>query len=207
MRALLAGLFVYVGLLCVVLVFAKSGIFVSAARPWMLGIGAVLVLFLLMGIALVLFNKPHTNALGLKSPQTYLLDLEKQGLLADSAFRARRAFEVEETEDEGLHYFLELDDGRVLYLNGQYLYDYAPITDDPELNQARQFPCTEFTVRRHKTTGYVVDVQCEGTVLEPETLTPRFTREDWKKHRVPEDGEILNVEYDSLKALRASASA
>ena len=36
------------------------------------------------------------------------------------------------------------------FLSGQYLYDYEPISDDPDANEARSFPCTEFTVRRHR---------------------------------------------------------
>ena len=62
-----------------------------------------------------------------------------------------RAFGVKEFEDEGLHYFLELTDGRVLVLSGQYLYDYEAISDDSETNRPRAFPCSEFTLRRHKT--------------------------------------------------------
>ena len=44
---------------------------------------------------------------------------------------------MEELEDEGVSYFLELDDGAVLFLSGQYL-------DEDE----SPFPCTEFIVRR-----------------------------------------------------------
>ena len=73
-------------------------------------------------------------------------------LIVDTPFQATRAFGVEDYGDEGSHYFLELADGSgILALCGQYLYAYEPITDDPELNQPRRFPCTSFTVRRHRT--------------------------------------------------------
>jgi hypothetical protein len=54
---------------------------------------------------------------------------------------------------------------------GSYLYDYEQITDDPELNQPRTFPCSRFTVRRHKTAGYVVDIACAGDSLIPHSST------------------------------------
>lgn len=72
------------------------------------------------------------------------------------AYRVKRAFQVEEFEDEGSHYYIELDDRRVLFLSGQYLYDYD--SEDPP----RAFPCTEFVVRRHRTKGYVVDISLSG---------------------------------------------
>jgi hypothetical protein len=107
--------------------------------------------------------------------------------------RATRAFGVEEFEDEGLHYFLELADGRVLFVSGQYLYDYEPSSDDPETTQARSFPCTEFTVQRHKKEGYVVEILRGGTVLEPEVMAPPFGEKAWRPNRVPEDGQVIPV--------------
>ena len=107
---------------------------------------------------------------------------------------------MQELEDEGLHYFLELDDGRVLLMSGQYLYDYEPITDDPEQNQPRLFPCTQFTVRRHRTKRYVIDLLCGGTVLAPEVMAPPFRTETWQMDRFPEDGEMFGSgSYDGLK--------
>ena len=88
---------------------------------------------------------------------------------------------MEEFEDEGLHYFIELVDGRVLFLSGQYLYDYEPISDDPESNQPRSFPCTEFTVRRHKNDGCVVDLLRAGTVH----------RRSWRQRSGSRSGERM----------------
>jgi hypothetical protein len=132
-------------------------------------------------------------------------ELDRQGLLVRQAFRAMRAFGVEEVEDEGLHYFVELVDGSVLFLSGQYLYEFEPVSDDPGFNQARRFPCTEFEVLRHKGAGYVIDINCSGTVLEPELNAPAFTREDWKRG-IPDDGGIVEGRsYDVIKRERVAA--
>ena len=86
--------------------------------------------------------------------------LEAAGLIESTDYRATRAFEVKEFEDEGPHYFLELDDGRVLYLSGQYLYEYEPRTGKSP--KPRQFPCTDFIVRRHRIELYGIEVICRG---------------------------------------------
>jgi len=135
-----------------------------------------------------------------QSVEERVAEMEREGLLISESFEAKRAFQVEEFEDEGAHYFIELADQSVLYLNGQYLYDYDPIIDDPEFNQARAFPCSQFTVRRHKKGGHVVSMTCGGVVLPPECVTPPFNRKDLKRGLVPEDGQILrDKSYEDLK--------
>jgi hypothetical protein len=119
-----------------------------------------------------------------------------------------RAFGVEDYEDEGICYFLELTDGSgVLVLIGQYLYAYEPIEDDPEMNQPRLFPCTAFTVRRHRTDGYVVDLVCGGDVLEPETMASGDVKAAWLRDGFdPEDGVVLTgVTFDELMRTRAGS--
>ena len=53
-------------------------------------------------------------------PPKYLTieESEGQGLLLTEEYQATRAFQLDEWEDEGSHYFVELRDGSVLYLNG-----------------------------------------------------------------------------------------
>jgi hypothetical protein len=153
---------------------------------------------LIMGVALiaaavaatVLFNAPGANAFGLRSAEAVLAELERRGLLMTEHYHASRAFSVEEYEDEGSHYFVELTDGRVLYLTGQYLLDYEPI-DDSEEAAIRRFPCESFMVRWHRTEGYTVDLVCEGAVFEPEVVLPSFSRRAYREGFVPEDRAII----------------
>lgn len=203
MRAILAGLFTFGGLLvCVSLVFHyfPNGF----GPPWIMGIFFALVLFVLGGTSMFLFNKQgYRSSLSSKSFEEQIAELERQGLLVSEEFQATRAFQVEEFEDEGSHYFIELADGTVLYLNGQYLYDYEQITDDPELNQPRRFPCSRFTLRRHRTAGYVVELTCTGDVLQPECEAPPFDQHDVKRGLIPEDGQITrDRSYEQLKRER-----
>lgn len=113
--------------------------------------------------------------------------LQKRNLLVSTSFSADRAFRVHEFEEKGPHYFLELEDGTVLHLSGEYLNDYEPNNGFP-----RHFPCTRFTVRRHAELGHVVDILCGGLVIEPELEAPPYTARDYACGFVPRDGEILS---------------
>jgi hypothetical protein len=129
-----------------------------------------------------------------------LTDYDKSGLLVTEEFSARRAFEVEEFEDEGRHFFLELEDRRVLFLCGQYLYDHEEITDDPELNRPATFPCTRFQVRRHKAKRSVYSLECLGTYLKPDAVLPHYSKAYQKAVGYPTDGDIFTIPYDALFA-------
>jgi hypothetical protein len=194
MKLLGAGLFVVGGMFGLVVLLDTVNV-LTWLPVWAVGGFMGLALLGLGVVALGLFGQkpPDTPEI---TPEEHRRQLEAQGLVEPTDFRATRSFGVEEFEDEGLHYYLELKDGSVLFLSGQYLYDYEP---DPKLNRPRSFPCTEFTVRRHKRDGYAVGIDCRGEVLEPELMAPPFRTMDWE-HQVPRDGEILtDPSYDTLK--------
>lgn len=204
MRLLLAGLFVFLGLM--VGVMALSVLFPNGHPSWLMSIIMVLLLFGLVGGGLALFNTrgslPGIERSRLKTEEA-IKKLEAQNELDSETYRARRALQVKEFEDEGSHYFIELEDGGVLFLSGQYLYDYEPIAKSGQIVQSRRFPATQFTIRRHKTLRYVLDIVCEGVALEPEVLAPSFDVADFGSDRIPSDGRIINTEtYDELKAQR-----
>ena len=204
MRILFAAVFVFGSMLGVVGVLESH--FQDQPYPWWAKLLPASAMFLAMGVSLVIFNRsgfrPHLRR---KPLAEYIEELEGKGKLLRQRYEAVRSFSVGESEDEGSHYYVELTDGRVLYLNGQYLYDYEPISDDPEFNQERSFPCTEFEVLRHKDAGYVIQIQCSGSVLEPELIAAPFTRQDFRRG-IPEDGQIIEGKvYEHIKAERAAA--
>jgi hypothetical protein len=204
-RAVAAGLLVFAGIMAAVAAVGALGWMADGA--W-LPIVVILATATVVGAAaLRLFNPTGTFFLG-RSAEEALSELERRGLLADTRFEVTRAFGVKDYGDEGSHYFLELADGSgILALCGQYLYAYEPIDDDPELNQPRRFPCSTFTVRRHRTQRYVVDVICSGDVIEPEVMAPGSIVRSWIRDGFsPEDGEILTgVSFDDLKRTRATS--
>ena len=136
-----------------------------------------------------------------------IAELEAQGLVETHDYRVIRAFGVEEWGDEGWHYFLELESKFVLYLRWPEFYNYNPIEDDPELNQPRLFPCSEFTLRKHKTKGYLIDIICKGDVIEPEVIIPITHRADFLSLiDLDEHLIIRDHSYDQIKAERLARS-
>jgi hypothetical protein len=190
MRVVLAGLFVVFTLSIAV---ALVAVFVPQLeqQPLVLGLSlAALMLILCVGAGYI-FNRPEDRFIEFRTAESFMQELAAKGLLVSSEFRATRALRIAEFDDEGSHYFIELENGSVLYLNGQYLYDYEPIDDDPEVNQPRNFPCTEFTVHRHKVEGYVVEIVCRGRVLDPEITAPAFEKVDKRRGALFGDGQVL----------------
>jgi hypothetical protein len=124
MRLIGAGLFVCADMLLLVVLLGNQ-----KAPSWLVGSGIAIVMLSLMVVALWLFNPKWSDPFGRRTAEEHRRALEELGLLESTTFRATRAFGVEEVEDEGLHFFLELTDGRVLFLSGQYLYDYEPNPD------------------------------------------------------------------------------
>ena len=199
MRVVGAGLFVFGSVLLLVGFLGSQKVF-DRAPSWLVGSGVALFMLTLVILSLWLFNARGSDPFGRKTAEEHIRELEQLNLLESTAFRARRAFGVEEFEDEGLHYFLELEDRSVLFLSGQYLYDYEPISDDPDVNQPRSFPCTEFTVRRHKKERYVAELLCRGSVLQPEAMVPPFGKKVWQAGGILEDGRVITTAtYDDLK--------
>jgi len=165
--------------------------------PWLTGVVLAAFLILFAVLMLVVLNLGRRKP----PPGPTLAPLEAQGLVVSTDFRATRAFEVEEFEDEGRHYFMELADGTVLYLNGQYLYDYGIDPDSREEKDSTGFPNTEFTVRRHSAEDYVLDIICKGKPLKPEATAPPFGGKGSKVVDIRTDGDIIRDRtYDLIKA-------
>lgn len=197
----------FVGLLIGLSVYAGSRLLpVSWQMPWLMGVIACAAMVLGVELATVILSPGSTTPFGLLGVKKNDFDpavLKAQGLLVSTTYRARRAFEVSEREDEGYGYFIELEDGRVLFLQGQYLYDYGPVEDDeePESNRDRLFPCTEFILHRHKKHDYLIELECKGTVLEPECVVPPLSNNHRKQGLNPDDEDIIaDRSYDEIKA-------
>lgn len=192
------------GLVGFAVFFAGMYLLYTVAPNVSAAVAAVVVLGALSTGVLAGRRVAHLGAwrpLGASSRVPSIAELEAAGMVTAEEFRATRALGVAQTEDEGPTYLLELDDRRILCLAGQYLFEYEPITDDSELNQSRRFPCSEFTVRRHATKGFVLDIDCRGGAFEPMETLPPFPSAVLAAGRHPTDGQLLvGVSLDDLRA-------
>ncbi len=138
----------------------------------LIGLLILVLFFALSFLVMYLFNISPTRPLfgtqTFPSWEEQIAEMEQRGLLATVDFRATRALMVGSGEDEYLHYLLELDNGNILHLTGEYLFEYEQVDDAEDGAEdflAGRFPCTIFTVRQHRDEGYVLDIICRGAPL------------------------------------------
>lgn len=194
-RLLAAGLLSFLGLL----LSATAVVSTLPAKTPSLLVGFILVLIYV--VFFVVIAAVFNLARGKPSPGPDVAALDAQGLVTSAEYRALRAFAVEEFEDEGGHYFVELADGGVLYLNGQYLDDHDMEAAARENRPCLGFPNRDFTVLRHRTEGQVLDIVCRGESFKPELILPPFKEEWFNSGQAPADGELIrDRSYDALKA-------
>ena len=159
-------------------------------EPWM-SISFVLSL----GLAGFASARATRRLVPTREPVKTAADFERLGLAVRESYRAKRAFKVEEFEDEGPHYFVELDDGRVLYLSGQYLYDIP------------NFPCGQFQALRDTEHGWIIGVEPQSPTMPLDATLPSFQPKDYKSDLVPGDGDILPSGYDDLLSKLSARNA
>jgi hypothetical protein len=130
-------------------------------------------------------------------------ELESQGLVSSTNYQALRAFMIPPWEDEDAYYFLELNDGSVIHLTGDPVYEDDDSCEElfikKEDREPRLFPCTEFTVKRHRERGEVLQVVHGGQLLKLDEVGEYDinTQAHWP---FPRPGDIiLNPTFDEMK--------
>jgi hypothetical protein len=101
---------------------------------------------------------------------------------------AVRALRVEEKGRRGPHYFVLLDDGTVLHLNGRYLRAYEPGDGRP-----RVFPCTSFEPTEGRS-----NLDCSGEPLEPDVARRPVGPEDRGAGFLTENWMLLDRRYEEV---------
>ncbi len=160
------------------------------ARPWV--VGAIVLAWVVYGIRDYLSSK-RSREYELKEQEAHRHELA-EGLAEVQTFRTRECYQVEEFEDEGCSYYLHLEDGSVLFLSGQYLYEPA---------EKKSFPCTEFDIVRGPRSRMRLNLVTRGVYLSPlKTLKP-FRLTNLRNGQGPVDGEIVNIQWEHLEAKHA----
>lgn len=102
----------------------------------------------------------------------HLGQLEADGEAVRENYRASRALTIEDLNTSSLVHFIDIGGGKVLCLYGQQYFDFEPITDDPDVNQPRQFPTKSFSLLRHAKNGEVLSLFPGSAVFDPTVCDP-----------------------------------
>jgi hypothetical protein len=157
-------------------------IFGLREASWQPGIAVVAIV-----LAILVMMRMRRGRAGWTS--SYKDDL-RDGEAEVATFEVRDAIRVEEYEDEGSQYYLQLADGGVLFLGGQYLYE-------PEDDGT--FPSTRIRTTRGAHSRILLDLECLGTPLATSAMRKPFDKEEHRAGVVPADGAILAVDFESLR--------
>ena len=204
MRVVLVCLFVFAGILAAVILLGPlvdHGHSSSLLKGTFLGLGFGLFVVAMAIVALVLLKWYPLPKGRTETTEEYVLRLRDADLLVGTDYRATRAFTIAPFEDVGYRFILELDNGSVLNLCGQYLEDFY----DADGTEAwERFPCTEFTILRHRTEGGVIDIECHGQQISTDADLKGKRQRDLDQ--LPKDGELFSgMTYDELLAAARDA--
>jgi hypothetical protein len=159
-----------------------------------------LAFFALIGTSTILFNEDLLARIKRTPIDAYTLELERKGKATRETILSKRSLFFEDLNTSSPVYLIDVPHKGLLCLYGQYLYQWSPIDDDPEMNQPRGFPCSEFDVIRRKRNGVVLELELRGSVYEPEEFSP--SPKLIGKLAFPiEDGKYLpDVTYEAARA-------
>ena len=113
-----------------------------------------------------------------------------EGHVESTTYEITEAVAVEEAEDEGPSYYLLLDDGRTLFLTGQYLWE--PVQQG--------FPWRTFEIDRLPVGRHVLRVVSHGPALRPSLTRPPLSESEVAA--MPADGSIERRDFADLKLRR-----
>lgn len=109
-----------------------------------------------------------------------------QGKAEVTVLDIRKVVEVEELEDEGLGFYLETEEGKTLFLQGQYLYDL------------KDFPSTRIEIVRAPNSRIVFDLKRLGSPLKVSSKLPPFTPKDHELGVAHYDGDMLDQKIEEI---------
>ncbi len=122
-----------------------------------------------------------------------------EGIATTEEMTVTGAYELPEVEDEGVGFFLGLDDGRVLFVQSQDLYEHAhDFVDEEGPPKPRTFPSTRVRYSYGPKTGLEFNIEPLGEFLKPGILEKieydkENPRDDYPEAATAYDGSLEDV--------------
>ena len=183
--------FIVIAICSVVLFFPAFWLFQSVVGPnWGAGIAAVAMYIGFPILAMKVWP-------GKQLPTTSMLAALEDGSLASADYEVAEVVEVEELEDEGLHFLMDIGQGRTLFLSGQYLYE--PV-------KAGRFPSTRIRVFWHAQAGLTYGVQSFGDRLLPSRKLAPPSLKAIESGAFPSDRDVLGQQLPAVVEVIAGSA-
>ena len=157
-----------------------------------------------MFISTILFNEGLVRKLKGQSYEDYLKELLVNGKAKKEIYNVSASISFNDLSTGCMVHLLDIGNDSVMCLYGQYLYDYEPIDDEPELNQPRKFPTKQFSLIRRVKDSEVLDIEPGEEVLETVYLDNPEIEKMYDFGFELQDGEIKRqFHFDKLLTLHS----
>ena len=172
--------------------FEEKRVLAGLARPrpaWMV----VRVTWIAVMLFLTILGLYYLRTGAWTVAQSLVVLLVGVGGLAGFLYRRRlfaRAAAADRSSGQRDHEAGEVDGRPLLFLSGQYL-------DEPVAT--KRFPAARVTVIRAPNSGIVLSTRPDGEYLAPSSVRSCFSDREHERGRVPEDGAILQTDFDRLR--------
>ena len=130
---------------------------------------------------------PARKVKKLKSMSSALWD----GELQTDEHRVFAVAQIEETEDEGLHFLVTTEPGQTLSITGQYLY--GPV-------ERKAFPSEGFRLFKNSVTGQIYGIEPLGRPIMSWPIFDPFTIGQVQSDLLIEDGKFYAMSIDEIIA-------
>ena len=177
--------YIVVAVLSIALFFPMYWLFESVVGPnWGAGIAAVAMYIAFPVVALSVWKaKPSLSNVS-------MADALENGKLGTADFDVHDAIMVQEAEDEGFIFFLDIGNGRTLFLAGQYLYTPC---------EKNRFPSDKIRVYWHTDLELTYGVESLGNHLLPSEILPPLNPDVIDRVFNPSDREVIGHDLAAVR--------
>ncbi|MCP4325789.1 MAG: hypothetical protein GY787_28925 [Alteromonadales bacterium] len=156
MRILLALIYIAVGM---------WGFFQLGGEQLHPSFGFIWCFFLVL-TSVIVCNEGFLRLLKRQSDEEYIKELLDNKLAIKEHYKAIKVITFEDLGTGCLCHLINVGKNEVLCLYGQYLYDYCEIDDDPEINQSRQFPTSDFSIVRKLKNSDILNLEIGSEIID-----------------------------------------
>lgn len=172
--------YIFVPITAILLFFPAAWLFSKViGNDWGSGIAAFIMYIWYPYMAFNFLDRKLNKVTGVPDMAQALAS----GELEVSLYSVRSVIEIEEFDDEGMFFLLDVGENQTLCLRGQYLY---------EATERGLFPSPEIKVFWNNHLEFTYGVEGNGHKLEPARVLPPLTGEQWDFESLPEDRDLIN---------------
>jgi hypothetical protein len=165
----------------------------------------IAVWFALMLSSVLVCNEGFLRKLKGQSDEEYIQDLLNRNLAVKETYQVTEAITFDDLSTSCMCHLLNISENEVLCLYGQYLYEYREIDDDPDVNQDRLFPTSEFSLIRKLKNNEVLKVEVGKKVIDESVFKDVEVERLYDLGIKLEDGEIIRgIDFSKIRDTIAS---